>query len=555
MAMDCGAGSPTSEDLLNMSGLLNLDWFNDSSSSLSSDLLFSSFNYSSLHPLFGNSASLTSPCGLEQATDSVLEDERASGDGDCVFRENLAAQKPILQSEYSPNSAKKGEVDSVEKAENGTSSVILKSIGDFTFSDRMLKALSLLKESSGGGILAQVWIPVKQGDNYMLSTSEQPFLLDNVLAGYREVSRIFTFSAKETPGMFPGVPGRVFISGLPEWTSNVLYYNKFEYLRVQYAISHDVRGSLAVPVFDPHQSGCRAVLELVTMKEKSNFNVEMENVCRALQAVDLRTTKSRVHHQNLTKEQRSALSEILDVLRAVCHAHMLPLALTWMPKACNPGTIDDDVAGSASTSKAKPYLMERMLCLQESACYVNDSQMHGFLQACAEHYLTKGQGIAGKALLSNHPFFSPDVKGYDIGDYPLVHHARKFGLHAAVAIRLRSTYTGDDDFILELFLPLNCKGAKEQQLLLSNLSVTMQKICMSLRTVLDTAVVRPDAREVDTENFKVTNSMSSEIAGRYSQPISERNLTVADVSSQDQNMDFDEQVLFLASVLYPDNVL
>ncbi|PKU69860.1 Protein NLP2 [Dendrobium catenatum] len=112
----------------------------------------------------------------------------------------------------------------------------------------------------------------------MLSTSKQPFLLDHVLARYREVSRVFTFFAKETSGMFPGVPGRVFISGLPEWTSNVLYYNKFEYLMVEYAISHDVRGSLAMLVFDPHQFRYRAVLELVTMKEKSNFNVEMKNV-------------------------------------------------------------------------------------------------------------------------------------------------------------------------------------------------------------------------------------------------------------------------------------
>lgn len=283
MAMNCCTGSPISEDLINLSGLLNFDGFNESSSPISSDLLLSSFNFSSLHPMFGNSASLISACGLEQAANSVLEDEGTSGDGDSRLGEKLAAQKPILQSEFSLNLARECELESVEKVVKVNSNVILKSIGNFTFSDRMLKALSLLKESSGGGTLAQVWIPVKQGDNYILSTSEQPFLLDHVLAGYREVSRVFTFSAKETPGMFPGVPGRVFISGLPEWTSNVLYYNKFEYLRVEYAISHDVRGSLAVPVFDPHQSKCCAVLELVTMKEKSNFDVEMENVCRALQ--------------------------------------------------------------------------------------------------------------------------------------------------------------------------------------------------------------------------------------------------------------------------------
>lgn len=234
---------------------------------------------------------------------------------------------------------------------------------------------------------------------------------------------------------------------------------------------------------------------------------------------------------------------------------MLPLALTWMPVANDSGIIDD-VSGSPAISKAKKYQKESMLCIQESACYVNDSQMRGFLQACSEHYLAKGQGIAGKALLSNHPYFSPDVKAYDIGDYPLAHHARKFGLQSAVAIRLRSTYTGVDDFILEFFLPVSCKGSAEQQLLLNNLSVTMQRICKSLRTVLDTEVCRPGVSEVDTKGFTVKNSLSSEITGRYSQPLSERNLQtsersieVADVPSQDLNMESDEQVLFSYSVL------
>ena len=94
--------------------------------------------------------------------------------------------------------------------------------------------------------------------------------------------------------------------------------------------------------------------------------------------------------------------------------------------------------------------------------------------------------IPGKALQSNHPFFYPDVKTYDISEYPLVHHARKYNLNAAVAIRLRSTYTNDDDYILEFFLPVNMRGSSEQQLLLDNLSGTMQRICSSLRTVSET---------------------------------------------------------------------
>ena len=55
--------------------------------------------------------------------------------------------------------------------------------------EKMLKALSLFKASSGGGILAQVWVPMRLGDQHILSTCEQPYLLDEMLAGYREISR------------------------------------------------------------------------------------------------------------------------------------------------------------------------------------------------------------------------------------------------------------------------------------------------------------------------------------------------------------------------------
>ena len=110
-------------------------------------------------------------------------------------------------------------------------------------------------------------------------------------------------------------------------------------------------------------------------------------------------------------------------------------------------------------------------------------------ERCKILCMHEGQGIAGKVLQSNHPFFSADVKTCDISDYPLVHHARKFNLNAVVAIKLRSTYTDDDDYILEFFLPINIKGSSEQQLLLNNLSGTMQRICRSLKTLSDAEIV------------------------------------------------------------------
>ncbi|XP_015866231.3 protein NLP9 [Ziziphus jujuba] len=372
--------------------------------------------------------------------------------------------------------------------------------------EKMLKALSLFKESSGGGILAQVWVPMKHGDQYFLSTCERPYLLDHMLAGYREVSRLYRFSAEGKQGSFPGLPGRVFMSKIPEWTSNVGYYSKTEYLRADHAHNHQVRGSIALPVFDSEpEVSCCAVLELVTTKEKSNFDSEMEVVCRSLQAVNLRTSvPPRLLPQCLSENQKDALAEIVDVLRVVCHAHRLPLALTWIPCCYTEGAGKENM-GLHVREGNKSSNGKSILCIEETACYVNDRAMLDFVRSCVENYLEEGQGLAGKALQSNVPFFFPDVKTYNIYEYPLVHHARKFGLNAAVAIRLRSTYTGDEDYILELFLPVNMTGALEQQLLLNNLSRTMQRICKSLRTVSETQLSGAGFSDIEFQKGSIQN--------------------------------------------------
>ncbi|XP_010930267.1 protein NLP2 [Elaeis guineensis] len=532
--MDCGNGS--AEDPFSLSALMNFDGFGEPFSPSTADQIHSALSYSAAARLTpGNWSSTGSPnifaaLGRDALTGDVNVPAAAySSDG-----EKVASPRTSMQFVFSPNFFASDDIP------DEGASFIPKPIAGFSFPERMLKALSFFKDFSSGGILAQVWMPIKQGDQYILSTSEQPFLLDQSLAGYREISRQFTFSAKEAPGLFLGLPGRVFISRMPEWTSNVAYYSKLEYLRVDHAVSHEVRGSLAVPVFDRSKGSRCAVLELVTTREKPNFDTEMDKVCHALEAVNLKTTKVRAHQQNLTKNQKSAFTEILDVLRAVCHAHMLPLALTWIPFSYDYHSIDecikDDVQEVQSSLREKS-----MLCIQESACYVNDTRIQGFLHACAEHCLDKGQGIAGKALQSNHPFFSPDVKVYDIREYPLAHHARKYDLRAAVAIRLRSTYTGNDDYILEFFLPVSCRGSEEQQLLLNNLSSTMQRICKSLRTVSDAEIIGADVTKVGISRGKGIGSSSTDFSAKCSQLMDSDNELTTVKHSENQKMESNEQ--------------
>ncbi|KAK3009624.1 hypothetical protein RJ639_015005 [Escallonia herrerae] len=496
----------------NIAELMNFDAYAGWCSSPSADQMFGS---SSLSPLLSRSPSYVPLEALnytEQGSAGTAGFLVTEGD---VQRSSFDAGRKMLpeptdsQFGFQLESLNEGDA-SAKRSSSSCPPKIVPDVGNHhivprplerTLAEKMLKALSLFKESSGGGILAQVWVPIKHGDGFMLSTCEQPYLLDHMLAGYREVSRGFTFPAEVKPGSLPGLPGRVFNSKIPEWTSNVVYYSQNEYLRVQHAVDHEVRGSIALPIFEGGtlDMSCCAVLELVTMNEKSNFDAEIENVCRSLQAVNLRSTAPpRLYLQCLSENQRAALAEIADVLRAVCHAHKLPLALTWIPCSYNEEVSDEiikvRVRGCYTSSAGKC-----VLCVEDTASYVNDKTMEGFVHACTEHYLEEEQGIAGKALQSNHPFFFPDVKNYDISEYPLAHHARKFGLNAAVAIRLRSTYTGDDDYILEFFLPVNIKGGTEQQLLLNNLSSTMQKICKTLRTVSDAEIA---GREHSTVGFQ-----------------------------------------------------
>ncbi|KAH6816039.1 hypothetical protein C2S51_020859 [Perilla frutescens var. frutescens] len=380
--------------------------------------------------------------------------------------------------------------------------------------EKMLKALRLCIEWFGRGSLAQVWRPIRNGHEYVLSTSEQPFLHDGTLSGYREVSKFFTFAAELGTNSLLGLPGRVFTSKVPEWTSNVMYYNEAEYLRVHHAVNHDIHGSIALPVFEDnlHGRSCCAVLELVTIEEKPNFDLEMENIYHALEAVNLSGGRPPwISPQDLSSNQNAALSEINDIICAICRAHQLPLALTWIRCSYTKNVDHNEHVRERSITPEIP-----ILCLEKTACYWNDTNMEEFMRACADHFLEEGKCLVGKALQSNKPLFYPDIKEFHISEYPLVHHARKLGLSAVLAIRLRSTYTGDDDYILEFFLPVNMKTAVEQQLLLNNLFETMEMNCKSLSKVSYTELVEEKMSNVQLLNCRMKDISPVELLMRSS---------------------------------------
>ncbi|RVW50984.1 Protein NLP4 [Vitis vinifera] len=189
-----------------------------------------------------------------------------------------------------------------------------------------------------------------------------------------------------------------------------------EYPRVDYAQHFDVRGTLALPVFEQGSQTCLGVIEVVMTTEKSNYRPELESVCKALEAVDLRSSEVLNTQNACNKFYQAALPEILEVLTSACGTHELPLAQTW-----------------------------------------------GFLEACSEHHLLKGQGVAGRALTTNEPCFSADIASFS-----------KTRIHVP-----------SSDFVLEFFLPVDCRDAEEQKRMLCSLSIIIQKVCPSLRVVRD----------------------------------------------------------------------
>ncbi|KAJ4835013.1 hypothetical protein Tsubulata_013268 [Turnera subulata] len=362
--------------------------------------------------------------------------------------------------------------------------------------ERMTQALRYFKESTEQHVLAQVWAPVKNGGRYVLTTSGQPFVLDPHSSGlhqYRMVSLMYMFSVDgESEGEL-GLPGRVFRQKLPEWSPNVQYYSSKEYSRLDHALHYNVRGTLALPVFEPSGQSCIGVLELIMTSQKINYGPEVDKVCKALEAVNLKSSDILEHpniqmytwncfsNQICNEGRQNALTEILEILTVTCETHKLPLAQTWVP--CMHRSVLAYGGGVKKSCTSFDGSCDGKVCMSTTdvAFYVIDAHMWGFREACLEHHLQKGQGVAGRAFLSHNSCFCQDITQFCKTDYPLVHYARMFGLSSCFSICLRSSYTGDDDYVLEFFLPPGITDSHEQKVLLGSLLTTMKQHFQSLR--------------------------------------------------------------------------
>jgi len=141
--------------------------------------------------------------------------------------------------------------------------------------EKMEKALSLLEDSLGSRCF--------QVQTFLLGYVIMDF--QNGLQMYVITDRVNAYTYQMPSLVEYYIFARVCNHGFPEWTSNVRYYRPSECLYLSDAISCGVGGTIALPpVFESDQPKyCCAVLELVTMEQKQDFDLETEKVFQALQ--------------------------------------------------------------------------------------------------------------------------------------------------------------------------------------------------------------------------------------------------------------------------------
>ncbi|KAG7544413.1 RWP-RK domain [Arabidopsis suecica] len=318
--------------------------------------------------------------------------------------------------------------------------------------ERVACAMGHLQEVMGEReLLIQLWVPVETRSGRVLSTEEQPYSINTFsqsqsLALYRDASAGYSFAAEVGSEQLVGLPGRVFLRRMPEWTPDVRFFRREEYPRIGYARRYQVRASLALPLFQGTSGNCVAVMEMVTTHRNLEYASQLHTICHTLEAFDLRTSQASIVPASLkVTSSSSSRTEVASILQGICSSHGLPLAVTW--------------AHQDSSSCLSALI---------SASYAADQDSRCFLAACSEHHLLGGEGIAGRAFATKKQCFATDVAIFSKWSYPLSHYARMFDLHAALAVPILTRGNRTVQFVVELFFPRDCLDIQTQSLTLAS---------------------------------------------------------------------------------------
>ncbi|KAE8723141.1 Detected protein of confused Function [Hibiscus syriacus] len=181
-----------------------------------------------------------------------------------------------------------------------------------------------------------------EGQPYSLNTNCRSLKI------FRDVSESYNFSVEEDSKESVGLPGRVFLRKLPEWTPDVRFFRSDQYPRI---------------VFKRGNGTCLGV-EVVTTTQEINYHPKLEHVCKAHEAVDQRSSHSFTPPgvETCNELYQAALPDIVEVLISICKRYKLSMALTWAP-CLNQGK---------SGCRHSDENFYRCVSTLDSACFVAD---------------------------------------------------------------------------------------------------------------------------------------------------------------------------------------
>ncbi|XP_057511590.1 protein NLP6-like [Actinidia eriantha] len=311
-------------------------------------------------------------------------------------------------------------------------------------------------------VLVQFWAATKTSDGRtLLTTEDQPFGLTRLSHGlceYRMISKDYKFYVDGEEDL--GILGRVYRNKCSEYTPNVSYYSVKENPQRDLALRCEVRKSLTLPVIERSSQMCVGVIELVgrflLRRTWDSLYTDFQ-----LPWLNFECFDSCEHHKmrekNSDKAHKKAIVEMKRVSGLLLKIYELPLALTWVP------------CGACKTLLAVKDLY--MVRNYDNEIY---GDLYSFSMGTYGPPLRNGKGVVGRVLLSPNLLYCSDVTQLSMVEYPLAHFARHCKLRGCFAINLWSNYTGNDVYVLEIFLPANNKD-KDPFSSLSKILETMKK--------------------------------------------------------------------------------
>ncbi|KAI8569800.1 hypothetical protein RHMOL_Rhmol02G0304900 [Rhododendron molle] len=301
--------------------------------------------------------------------------------------------------------------------------------------------------------LVQFWAATKTSEGRTLLTTQfQPFALGtsyftvdrNSLCEYRmgmcrEYNNKFYADAESGEDQL-GLPGRVFLNKLPEYTPHVEHYTLKEYPQLDLALRCKIGVCWAVPVFEHSSHTCVGVLEIVSLYCRRGHDKEFLGFLYDIfQKFGLRFFDGyepyKMQCWDKNEARTVAFHELKMVSKSVCYIHNLPLALAWVScHSCN------DLLQSLF-----------QFCVLYSTDE-NDDDLDDFMNVSKDCLLKKGQ-VTGRILPFPNLLYCSDVKQFSIAEFPLVPYARNCELGGWFTMCLQSSYTRDELYVLEFFLP------------------------------------------------------------------------------------------------------